>query len=165
MDSIRTRFFRRLEAVLVGVVVLAMVGIAHAQATNYHLDLAGQTFVEPGDPTCPVGTFGTDTFTYDNGFVDIHILPDGTIHANGTGEGEFEQQPYLNPTVPTCTGHFAFWCGAKVAPDGVTVQDDQFTVDMHAYCMDGSTINTHWTGKLQMVNGALHKDTATFTCH
>jgi hypothetical protein len=145
--------------------VLAMAGSAGAQAMNQQFDLSGQVFVEPGDPTCPTGTFGTDTFTYDNGFEHITMKPDGTFHVNGTGEGEFEQQPYLDPTVPTCTGHFAFWCGAKVAADGVTLLDDQFTVDMHAYCTDGSTINTHWTGKLQMVDGVLHKNTGTFTCH
>jgi len=141
-----------------------LAGTAHAQASNQHINLAGSVFVEPGDPACPTG-FGTDTFTYKTGFLHIDMLPDGSFHANGTGEGPFEQQPYLDPTVPTCTGHFAFWCGAKLAPDGVTYLDDQFTVDMKADCTDGSTINTHWTGKLQMIDGVLHKLTGTFTCH
>jgi hypothetical protein len=152
-------------SLLLIMILLAMSGIVQAQSTNYHIDLSGQTFVEPGDPTCPVGTFGTDTFIYDNGFEHITALPDGTFHANGTGEGEWKQQPYMDPTVPTCAGHFAFWCGMKVATDGVTPLEDQFTVDMHATCTDGSTINTHWTGKLQMVDGVLHKLTGTFTCH
>lgn len=138
---------------------------AHAQATSTTINLAGQVFVEPGDPTCPQGTFGTDTFTYDNGFEHVLIKPDGSIHLNGTGEGEWEQQPYLDPSVPTCTGHFAFWCGELVASDGVTVLDDQFTVDMDATCTNGSTIHTHWTGKLQTVDGVQHKLTGTFTCH
>jgi hypothetical protein len=100
-------------SMLVVLGVLPMAGSAGAQAMNQQFDLSGQVFVEPGDPTCPTGTFGTDTFTYDNGFEHITMKPGGTFHVNGTGEGEFEQQPYLDPTVPTCTGHFAFWCGAK----------------------------------------------------
>jgi len=145
--------------------LLAVCSIVQAQSTNYHIVLSGQTFVEPDDPTCPVGTFGQDTFIYDNGFEHITALPNGTFHVNGTGEGEWEQQANGDPTVPTCTGHFAFWCGMKVASDGLTPLDDQFTVDMHATCDDGSTINVHWTGKLQMVDGALHKLTGTFSCH
>ena len=41
--------------------------MAHDQAPNDQINLADQTFVEQGDPTCPVGTFGTDTFTAHNG--------------------------------------------------------------------------------------------------
>ncbi len=108
---------------------------AVAQSTSQTIDLAGSVFVERGDPACPSG-FGTDTFTYTNGFVHFVTQPDGTIHVNGTGEGPFTQQPIMDPSVPTCSGHFAFWCGQKVVNN--VLLDDQFTVDMHTICIDGS---------------------------
>ena len=149
-------------AILVAAGLLAVTPHSAAATTSQTIDLAGQVFVEPGDPACPSGS-GTDTFTYRNGFVHVVIHPDGTVHLNGTGEGPFTQAPFLDPSVPTCSGHFAFWCGMQVVNGQLL--DDQFTVDMHTTCANGSMIDIHWTGKVQFVNGVLHKTTGTFNCH
>jgi hypothetical protein len=130
-------------------------------------NVAGFISVEPGDPSCPgngIEPTGTDIFVFKNGHNIVTIRQDGTAaNAVFSGEGSFSQMPDTDSTVPTCAGHFAFWCGAEFNPN-VTIPFD-FTADIDMNCTDSSVFHLHWTGRAQFINGELHLGpTMTFDC-
>jgi hypothetical protein len=135
---------------------------AAAQATTTTVNLDGQVFVEPGDPVCPIGNFGTDTFFFTNGVYHQTLRPNGTESDTITGEGPFTMVPF-DSSLPTCSGHFAFWQGDEL--NAYAGNFMPFTVDMETDCTDGSKVDVHWTGKVQYVDDQLHFMTNTFTCH
>jgi hypothetical protein len=144
-------------AVVVGL-LLAFSASAFADgsgATHYSQDFDNvtQTYVPP-DPMASnpcSGAPGTLTLTY-SGFVHVTINKAQDEWDTGNLHGDFSFAPN-DSTQPSYAGHFANWFGDSFNQNNSV---SHFTLNLHGTGSDGSTLDFHQNGHVNVdANGAI----------
>jgi hypothetical protein len=146
--------------------VLAQLPTCNPGATNAPCSLDGVSVVANPGPSCPGGqNDSTNTSTFTHGVINVSQRPNGTFSYTISGEGVYSQVP-LDPSVPTCTGHFAVWEGvefnanAQVGCTSTNPSDcpGQLAGNFQMTCTDGEAFDLEVLFFPLVVNGQLQLD-------